>query len=54
MASVKPVPDDYPRVMPHLTIAGAAAAIDFYTRVLGAVERMPEEMARRAAEAMGG
>jgi PhnB protein len=40
MTSVKPIPDDYPRVSPHLSIAGAAAAIDFYARVLGATERM--------------
>jgi PhnB protein len=40
MPNVKPIPDDYPRVTPHLSIAGAAAAMDFYTRVLGARERM--------------
>ena len=40
MPSVKPIPDHYPRVSPHLSIAGAAAAIDFYTSVLGATERM--------------
>jgi PhnB protein len=38
--SVKRIPDNYPRVSPHLSIAGASAAIDFYTRVLGATERM--------------
>src|SRR3954469_12166349 len=37
---VKPVPDGYPRVMPYLIVDGAAAAIDFYTSVLGATERM--------------
>ena len=36
----KPIPDDYPRVIPYLTVDGASAAIDFYTRVLGAKERM--------------
>jgi PhnB protein len=40
VSSVKPIPDHYPRVSPHLSIAGAAAAIDFYTSVLGATERM--------------
>jgi PhnB protein len=40
MSKVKPIPDAYPRVSPHLSIAGAAAAIDFYTSVFGAGERM--------------
>ena len=40
MATVNPIPDQYPRVTPHLSIAGAADAIDFYTSVLGAKERM--------------
>lgn len=40
MAEVKPIPDDYPRLSPYLCIDGAAAAIDFYTAVLGATERM--------------
>ncbi|MFI6982973.1 VOC family protein [Embleya sp. NPDC050154] len=38
--SVKPVPEDYPRVTPYLCVDGAAAAIDFYVSVLGATERM--------------
>lgn len=37
---VKPIPDEYPRVMPYLIVDGAAAAIDFYKSVLGAGERM--------------
>ena len=37
---VNPIPDDYPRVTPYLIVDGAAAAIDFYTSVLGATERM--------------
>ena len=37
---VKPIPDEYPRVMPYLIVDGAAAAIDFYKSVLGATERM--------------
>jgi PhnB protein len=40
MAGVNPIPDGYPRVSPHLSIAGAAAAVDFYTSVFGARERM--------------
>ncbi|MEP6660660.1 MAG: VOC family protein [Acidimicrobiales bacterium] len=40
MAKVKPVPDGYPTVSPGLSIDGAAAAIEFYVKVLGATERM--------------
>ena len=40
MAKVKPIPDGYPQVIPYLTVDGADAAIDFYTKVLGAKERM--------------
>jgi PhnB protein len=40
MSDVEPIPDAYPRVSPHLSVAGAAAAIDFYRDVLGASERM--------------
>jgi len=36
MPDVKPIPDGYPRMSPHLSVAGAAEAMDFYTRVLGA------------------
>ena len=36
---VKPIPDDYPRVMPSLIVDGAGAAIDFYRSVFGATER---------------
>ena len=38
--SVQPIPEDYPRVTPYLIIDGASDAIDFYTKVLGAQERM--------------
>jgi PhnB protein len=37
---VNPIPDGYPRVTPYLIVDGASAAIDFYTSVLGATERM--------------
>ena len=40
MANVKPIPDGYPQVTPYLIVDGAAAAIDFYGKVLGAKERM--------------
>ena len=35
-----PIPEGYPRVMPYLIVDGGSAAIDFYTSVLGAKERM--------------
>jgi len=37
---VNPIPKDYPRVTPYLIVHGASVAIDFYTSVLGAAERM--------------
>ena len=37
---VEPIPAGYPRVTPYLIVDGASAAIDFYTSVLGATERM--------------
>ena len=40
MADVKPIPDGYPQVTPYLIVDGADAAIGFYTKVLGATERM--------------
>jgi PhnB protein len=36
----QPIPEGYPRVTPYLIVDGASAAIDFYTSVLGATERM--------------
>jgi hypothetical protein len=38
MPDVKPIPDGYPRVSPHLSIAGAAKAIHFdvFKRATGA------------------
>ena len=38
--AVKPIPDDYPRLIPYLAVDDAAAAIDFYQKVLGATERV--------------
>jgi PhnB protein len=40
MPDVNPIPETYPRVSPHLSVVGGAEAIDFYTRVFGASERM--------------
>jgi PhnB protein len=41
--SVKPIPEDMHRVTPHLIVAGAAKAIEFYKKAFGAVEeaRLP-------------
>ena len=39
MASVKPIPDEYPQVTPYLIVDGANAAIEFYTEVFGTTER---------------
>ena len=36
----KPIPDDYPQVMPYLIVDGAGEAIEFYKGVFGATERM--------------
>jgi len=43
MATVKPVPEGFHTLTPHLVVAGAAQAIDFYKQAFGAVEvtRMP-------------
>ena len=45
MTNVKPIPDGYPQVTPYLIVDGAAQAIEFYTSVFGAHERMrmPDE-----------
>ena len=37
---VEPIPQGYARVTPYLHVDGANAAIEFYTEVLGATERM--------------
>ena len=37
---VQPIPEGYPRVTPYLIIDGASEAIEFYSAVLGAKERM--------------
>jgi PhnB protein len=40
MATVKPIPEGYPRVIPYLSVDGANAAIDFYRTVFDAQERI--------------
>lgn len=40
MAAVNPIPEDYPRVIPYLSVDDATAAIDFYRDVFGATERV--------------
>ncbi len=38
--AVKPIPEGYPRVCPYLAVDGAAEAIDFYSKLFGATERV--------------
>ena len=40
MSPVQPIPDAYPTVTPYLCVDGAAQAIECYTAVFGATERM--------------
>lgn len=40
MADVNPIPDGYPTLTPYLIVDDAQAAVDFYTKILGASERM--------------
>src|SRR5438094_3561591 len=58
MAKVNPIPENYPRVTPYLTIDGAARAIEFYCDVLGAVEHVrmggPDGKVGHAELALGG
>jgi PhnB protein len=39
-AAVKPIPDNYPRVVPYLCVRAADTAIRFYRTVFDATERM--------------
>ncbi|MEX2268853.1 MAG: VOC family protein [Acidimicrobiia bacterium] len=41
--AVHPIPEGYPRVIPYLAIDGAGKALDWYTSVLGATERVRME-----------
>ena len=38
MENVNPIPTGYDRIIPHIFVPDSAAAIDFYTKVFGAVE----------------
>jgi uncharacterized glyoxalase superfamily protein PhnB len=38
MAAVKPIPDGFHSLTPHITVRGAAKAIDFYKKAFGAEE----------------
>lgn len=40
VSDVKPIPDGYPQLTPYLCVDGADTAIEFYTQVFGAQERM--------------
>jgi PhnB protein len=40
MSPVQPIPEGYPRLTPYLCVDGAGKAIEFYTQVLGATEKM--------------
>jgi PhnB protein len=50
-AMVDPIPEGYPRLTPYLIVDGASDAIDFYTEVLGATERV--RMPGDAPESIG-
>ncbi|MFD0855466.1 VOC family protein [Actinomadura adrarensis] len=39
-SSVNPIPDSYRRITPAVVVNGAAKAIEFYSEVFGATERM--------------
>jgi PhnB protein len=39
MAKVDPIPSNYPRLTPYLSVDGAAKAIDFYCDIFGATVR---------------
>ena len=43
-AAVKPIPDGYHAITPYLCVDGAAKAIDWYKRALGARVRMRMDM----------
>jgi PhnB protein len=40
MAKVKAIPEGYHTMTPYLIVDGAARAIDFYTKIFGATEKM--------------
>jgi PhnB protein len=58
MAKVEPIPSEYPRVTPYLSVDSAEKAIAFYTDILGAEERVrmggPDGKVGHAELAIGG
>jgi PhnB protein len=40
MTNVKPIPDGYPQVTPYLCVDDATAALDFYSTIFDATERV--------------
>lgn len=50
MPAARPLPDDYPRLTPYPCVEGAAEA----TVCVYVEDVPPEELARRAADSMGG
>ena len=44
MGNVKPIPEGMSGFIPHLTVKGAARAIEFYKKAFGAVERSRHNM----------
>ena len=51
---VKPIPDGFHTVTPHLVVKGASEAIDWYAKAYGAeeIERMPAPDSERLMHAM--
>jgi PhnB protein len=49
--AVKPIPDNYRVVTPYLSIRGAAKAIEWYTRIFGAKERLRMPMGDKLGHA---
>ena len=41
MENVNPIPTGYDRIIPHIFVNDSAVAIEFYTKVFGAVEELP-------------
>jgi PhnB protein len=54
----KPIPDGYHAITPYLIVAGAAKALEFYTKAFGAIERErmqdPTGKVRHAEIVIGG
>jgi len=49
--AVKPIPDNYHVVTPYLCVRGCAKAIEFYTRIFGAKERLRMPMGDKIGHA---